>query len=162
MGLTLCQQDAMHNDALLSQRLHARLLVKKKRENNKTHAPGFEFVVGTALSSTDCEGSPLLSRTSQAAFSFKKYCHYQRSVLSWIECVRHGSTQTTISFSIPTPIVSLLFLLESCRYDASFRMLRKNIKHELCLHGRMVLKKTKTGVRGPSVCACPNLVVSIM
>ncbi len=69
MGLTLCQQDAMHNDALLSQRLHARLLVKKKRENNKTHAPGFEFVVGTALSSTDCEGSSSLPRTSQTAFS---------------------------------------------------------------------------------------------
>ena len=48
MGLTLCQQDALHNDALLSQRLHACLLVKREGENNRAHASGFEFVVGTA------------------------------------------------------------------------------------------------------------------
>ena len=95
---TLCQQDAMHNDVLLSQRLLACLLIKREGESNRAHAPGFEFVVGTALSSTDCEGSPLLSRISHLASSLQRYCRYQRSVLSWVECVRHGSTRTTITF----------------------------------------------------------------
>ena len=51
--------------------------------------------------------------------------------------------------SIPTPIVSLLFLLQSYRYDASFHMFHTNIRHELCLHGGMVLEKAKMGVGGP-------------
>ena len=63
--------------------------------------------------------------------------------------------------SIPMPIASLLFLLESCRYDASLSMSYKNIRHELCLHGGMVLEKAKMGVGGPSVRACPNPVDSI-
>ena len=88
----------MHIGVLLSQRLLACLLVKSEGENDRAHAPGFEFVVGTALSSTDCEGSPLLSRTSQTASSLQRYCRYQRSVLSWVECVKHGSTRRTITF----------------------------------------------------------------
>ena len=93
MGLTLCQQDAMRNDViLLSQRLHACLLVKRVGENNRAHASGFEFVVGTALSSTDCESSSIVSRTSPTAFSLQRYCRYQQNVLSWVVCVRHGST----------------------------------------------------------------------
>ena len=40
-------------------------------------------------------------------------------------------------------------------------MFHTNIRHELCLHGGMVLKKSKMGVGGPSVRGCPNLVVSI-
>ena len=103
-----------------------------------------------------------LARAKQLFHKKERYCHYQRSVLSWVECVRHGSTQTTISFSIPTPIVSLLFLLESCRYDASFHTFHRNIGHERCLHDGMVLKKAKVDVDGRSVRACPNLVYSII
>ena len=94
----LCQQNAMHNNALLSQRLLACLLVKREEGNIRAHAPGFEFVVGTASSSTDCESSPLLSRTSQTASSLQRYCGYQRSVLSCVECVRHGTMQRTRTF----------------------------------------------------------------
>ena len=64
--------------------------------------------------------------------------------------------------SIPTSIVSLLFLVQSYRYDASFHMFHNNIRHELCLHGGMVLRKAKMGVGGPSVRASPNLIVSII
>ena len=100
MGLTLCQKDAMHSDVLVSQRLLACLLVKREEGRNRAHAPGFEFVVGTALSSTDCGDSLLLdcgdslllSRTSQTASSLQRYCGYQQNVLSWVVCVRHGST----------------------------------------------------------------------
>ena len=53
MGLTLCQQDALLNDVLLSQRLLACLLLKIEEGSKRAHASGFEFVVGTALSSTD-------------------------------------------------------------------------------------------------------------
>ena len=99
MGLTLCQQDAMHTDALLSERLLACLLVKREGESKRVHAAGFEFVVGTALSSTDCEGSSSLScSVSHFASSFQRYCNYQQNVLSWVVCVRHGSTRTTITF----------------------------------------------------------------
>ena len=57
--------------------------------------------------------------------------------------------------SIPTPIVSLLFLLESCRYDASLHMFHNNIRHELCLHGGMVLKK-RNGRRRPERSRMPE------
>ena len=89
----------MHIDVLLSQRLLACLLVKREGENKKAHAPGFEFVVGTALSSTDCEGSSSLScSVSHFASSFQRYCNYQQNVLLWVVCVRHGSMRTTITF----------------------------------------------------------------
>ena len=78
--------------------LLACLFVKREEENNRAHAPGFEFVVGTALSSTDCESSPLLSRISHLASSLQRDCRYQRSVLSCVECVKHGSTRTTRTF----------------------------------------------------------------
>ena len=139
------------------------LLVKREEGGKRAQAPGFEFVVGTALSSTDCESSPLLSRTSQTAFSLKRYCNYQQNVLSWVECVRHGSTRTTRTFrSRRQSSRSLLFLLESCRYDASFHTFHRNIGHERCLHDGMVLKKAKVDVDGRSVRACPNLVYSII
>ena len=37
------QQDAMHNDVLLSQRLLACLLIKRKEGSKKANASGFEF-----------------------------------------------------------------------------------------------------------------------
>ena len=86
------------NGVLLSQRLLACLLVKREEEDKKAHAPGFEFVVGTALSSTDCEGSSSLScSVSHFASSFQRYCNYQQNVLLWVVCVRHGSMRTTIT-----------------------------------------------------------------
>ena len=63
--------------------------------------------------------------------------------------------------SIPTSIVSLFFFVGKLLIRCIFHMFHTNIKHELCLHGGMVLEKAKMGVGGPSVRASPNLVVSI-
>ena len=110
----------------------------------------------------------MLSYTSQTASSLQIYCGYQRSVLSWVECVRHGSTRTTRTFRSRRQSSRFFFCwkaVDMMHLSTRFtKILIKNltyIKHELCLHGGMVLEKAKMGVGGPSGRGCPNPIVSI-
>ena len=50
MGLTLCQQDGMHNYVLLYVRLLACLLVKREGKSKRAHASGlYGWGTGTEL-----------------------------------------------------------------------------------------------------------------
>ena len=151
----------MHTDVLVSERLLACFLLKREGESKRAHAPGCEFVVGTALSSTDCEGSSSHPRMRQTASSFQKYCRYQQNVLSWVECVMHASTRTTITFPSRRQSSRFFFCCKAIDMMHLSTCFTTIIRHEFSLHGGMGLEKAKMGVGGPSVRGCPNLVNSI-